>query len=206
MRSCFTDSRIKTMTVNTPSAVPKGKMAHCRPAIIKQNRWFFHLDKNRPAVVIMAFFLFCSTMVAENSEESRKSLKGISGFYVSVKQLDQAIEKEGLTTSQIRSDVELRLGKAGIKVFTKEQASQTPGIPLLGVDLAIGSKQGLYPYALDIGARQIVRLERDPTITVYANTWSVGSAGIAGLSSVRDIVKDLLDEFINAWLSVNPKR
>jgi hypothetical protein len=157
-------------------------------------------------VVGTIIILFCSTMAAQNSEESRKSLKGVTGFYVSVEQIDHAIQKEGLTTNQIRTDVELRLGRAGIKVFTKEQASQTPGKPLLAVDLAIGSKQGLYPYALDIGARQMVKLERDPMVTVYAATWSVGTARIAGLSSIEDTVKDLLDEFINAWLSVNPMR
>jgi hypothetical protein len=157
-------------------------------------------------VVVTAIFLFCSTIAAQNSESSRKSLKGISGFYVSVEQLDQAVEKEGLTTNQIRTDIELRLGMAGIKVFTKEQASQTPGRPLLVVDLAIDSKQRIYPYALDIGVRQMVRLERDPTVTAYATTWSVGSAGITGLSGIKDTVRDLLDEFINAWLSVNPKR
>jgi hypothetical protein len=135
-------------------------------------------------VVVTAVFLFCSIMAAQNSEEGRKSLKGITGFYVSVKILDPVIEKEGLTTNQIRTDVELRLRRAGIKVFTTEQASQAPGKPLLGVDLMIGSKQGLYPYALDIGAHQLVKLERDPTVIIYATTWSVGSAGIADLSSI----------------------
>lgn len=157
-------------------------------------------------VVVTSFFLFCSTMAAQNSEESRKSLKGITGFYVSIEPLDHAIEKEGLTANQIRTDVELRLGMAGITVLTKEKASQVPGKPLLGIDLAIDSKQGLYPYALDISVRQMVRLERDPTVTVNAATWSVGSAGIAGLSSIRETVRDLLDEFINDWLSVNSKR
>ncbi len=154
-------------------------------------------------VAVISIVLFCSTMAAQNSEESRKSLKGITGFYVAVEQLDKAVEKEGLTTNQIRADVELRLGTAGIKVFTKEQAAHASGKPLLRIDLAVGSKQGLYPYALDIGARQMVRLERDPAITVYATTWSVGSAGIARLPNVRDTLKDLLDEFLNAWLSVN---
>jgi hypothetical protein len=157
-------------------------------------------------VVFTAIVLFCSTTTAQNSEESRKSLKGITGFYVSVEQLDHVIENAGLTANQIRTDVESRLGMAGIKVFTKEQASQSPGKPWLRIDLAIGGKQGLYPYALDIGVHQMVRLERDQTVVVYATTWSVGSAGIAGLSNIRVTVKDLLDEFISAWLSMNPKR
>lgn len=155
--------------------------------------------------IVTAFSLFCSTMPAQNSEERRKSLKGITGFYVSVENLDPVIEKDGLTTNQIRTDVELRLRTAGIKVLTKEQASQAPGKPLLGIDLMIGNKQGLYPYALDISAHQLVRLERDPKVIVHATTWSVGSAGIAELSSIKDTVMDRLEEFINAWLSVNPK-
>ena len=155
--------------------------------------------------VVTAILLLCSTMTAQDSEQRRKSLKGIVGFYLSVEKLDPDVEKEGLTTDQIRADVESRLRTAGIKVFTAEPSSQSKGKPLLSVDLMIGGKQGLYPYALDIGVHQLVRLERDPTAIVNATTWSVGSAGIAGLSTIRDTVRDRLDEFINAWLSVNRK-
>ena len=158
------------------------------------------------SVVATAIFLLCSTMAAQNSEESRRTLRGITGFYVTVRQLDPAVEKEGLTANQIRSDVELRLGSAGIKVLAREEVSQVPGKPLLSVDLAVGSKQGLYPYALDIGVHQMARLQRDPTVTVHATTWSGGTAGIAGLSGIREAVRDLLDEFINAWLSANAKQ
>ena len=156
-------------------------------------------------VVVASILLFCSTITAQNSKERRKSLEGITGFYVSIGQLDNAIEKEGLTASQVRTAVESQLSNAGITVLTKEKSFQAPGKPLLGIDLAIGGKQGLYPYALDISVRQMVKLERDPAVTVYAATWSVGSAGIASLSNIRDAVGDLLDEFINDWLSVNPK-
>jgi hypothetical protein len=159
-----------------------------------------------PIATVAALLVFCSAMSAQDSEERRKSLKGITGFYVSIENLDPAIEKEGLTTNQIRADVERRLRAAGINVLTKEQASQAAGRPLLRIDLMIGNRQGLYPYALDIGAHQRVRLERDPAAIVHATTWSVGSAGIANLSTIQSTVMDRIDEFINAWLSVNSRQ
>jgi hypothetical protein len=36
--SCFTDPRIKTMMVKTPSTVPKGIKAQTTPAMTRQNR------------------------------------------------------------------------------------------------------------------------------------------------------------------------
>jgi hypothetical protein len=156
-------------------------------------------------LAVVAFLLFCSATSAQNVEDRRRSLKGIVGFYVSIDNLDSAVEKEGLTTNQIRSDIELRLKTAGIQVLTKEQASQIPGKPQLRIDLMIAGKQGLYPYALDIASHQMVRLDRDPSIIVDATTWSIGSAGISDLAGIRDMVRENMDEFIKAWQTVNPK-
>jgi hypothetical protein len=41
---------------------------------------------------------------------------------------------------------------------------------------------------------------------IPASTWSVGGVGIAfDIEVARNLVKDQIDIFLNAWLSVNPK-
>jgi hypothetical protein len=55
-----------------------------------------------------------------------------------------------------------------------------------------------------------VRLDRDPSIKIFAaTTWDVAELGTVGrvnLRSIRERIKDLVDMFINAYLSVNPKK
>jgi hypothetical protein len=44
-------------------------------------------------------------------------------------------------------------------------------------------------------------------IQSIASTWSTASYGTTGsLANIRGKIKDLVDEFLNAWLSVNPKK
>jgi hypothetical protein len=117
-------------------------------------------------------------------------------------------EKDGLTRDQIQTDVELHLRLAGIKVLTMEQRQATPGMPYLYVNLNTVKNRETYSFSIEITLRQRVNLRRDPNISVAAATWDVrriGTVGSADLNHVRDDIKDDVDKFINAWLSVNPK-
>jgi len=49
------------------------------------------------------------------------------------------------------------------------------------------------------------RLLRDSSIAA-AVTWRVSGIGMGRITDIREAVKDRVDEFINAWLSVNPKQ
>jgi hypothetical protein len=52
---------------------------------------------------------------------------------------------------------------------------------------------------------QNAMLERSREI-VPVSTWSTGTLVTADdAQTIRDKVKDLIDKFLNAWLSVNPK-
>jgi hypothetical protein len=97
---------------------------------------------------------------------------------------------------------------AGIKVLTLEQSLAMPGTPMLVVGLSTFKRQQTYSYYLDTCLYQRVSLNRDPQVSVLAITWGVGSVGTVGsdnLGYVRNSIKDRVDTFINAWLSVNPK-
>lgn len=163
--------------------------------------------KNALATITLAF-LFCSTLMAQDSELRRTSVKGLTGVGVVIESLDADAEKYGLSKDQIQTVVELRLRMAGIKVLTRAQRLVTLENPFLLINLNTFKRQETYSYSLDISLHQWVRLERDPQISVPAHTWSVGMVGSVGsknLNQVTDDIKDNVDKFINAWLSVNPK-
>jgi hypothetical protein len=160
-------------------------------------------------LIITVAFLFCSSLMAQSDDEtSRKSLKGLTGVAVVVEDLQPDAEKSGLSGDQIQTDVELRLRLAGIKVLTQEQMLASPGTPFLEVNLNTLTRQETYSYSLEVRLHQGVSLERNPRISLPAVTWEAGAVGFAELTKsdqIRNHIKDYVDKFINAWLSVNPK-
>ena len=92
----------------------------------------------------------------------------------------------------------------------------TPGSPYLYVNVnCLAAGDGLYAYRIDVELNQEVILVRDPSIkatgTTYLSsaTWDVRSFGTVGaniLRNLREAVKDHVDQFINAYLSVNPRQ
>ena len=56
-----------------------------------------------------------------------------------------------------------------------------------------------------LGLQQAVRLVRNGALAYGARTWGVNSVGYGDLPFIRNAVKDYVDQFINAWLSVNSK-
>jgi hypothetical protein len=64
-------------------------------------------------------------------------------------------------------------------------------------------------YCEHVSLRQYVLLDRDRSIRLRATTWSTGGIGMVGrrkLSEIRGDIKDDADKFLNAYLSVNPKK
>ena len=68
-------------------------------------------------------------------------------------------------------------------------------------------KTGLIIYGVRTDLLQEVTLKRNPNIQITAITWSretIGTVGEVKISQIRTLLKDLIDEFINDYLSVNP--
>ncbi|HPS55579.1 MAG TPA: hypothetical protein PLP05_08275 [Sedimentisphaerales bacterium] len=180
--------------------------------------------KNKKIWIATAALLAISiTLVfaAENKTESqdlsqgsyiaddKETLKGLEGFHVNIEELKSPIERSGLTTAQIRSDVELRLRQNGIKVLSEEELLAAPGNPQLYVNVNILAPKdfAVVAYSIVIRVDQAVFLARDTTKKYCATTWNRGSTGIVNrnLSTIRDDVKNKVDEFISDYLAVNPK-
>ena len=145
---------------------------------------------------------------ASDGDLNRASLRGLSGVYVLIEHLEPTVERGGLTEEQIQTDVELRLRHAGIVVLTKEEMLKTPGKPSLYVRVTVFlHSSGLAAYSIHVELDQMAHLETDDSFT-SASTWStgnVGTVGVANLRTLRDPVRDTVDKFINAYLSVHPR-
>lgn len=161
---------------------------------------------SRLAVVLL---LAASAATAGDDEFSRRSLKGLAGVYVMVEPLGAEAERNGLNKTSVQTDAELKLRQAGITVLTQAESHKTPGSPALYINVNIFGGP-LYAFSIGMELYQDVRLDRDPSTWIPgATTWSVTAVGIVSrenFRNIRDYIKDRVDEFINAYLSVNPKK
>jgi hypothetical protein len=160
-----------------------------------------------------AFFMFflnlASSGFAQDDADTRPTLRGFSGVYVVVEPLSPQIEKEGLTTDQLQKETEAKIRTAGVKVLSKEEFLKTPGKPYLYVNTSISilrTQITRYIFYIRLEFNQEVSLMKAPGTIVPAATWSTGGWGIDfSLENIRDILKNQVDKFIDAYLAMNPK-
>jgi len=134
----------------------------------------------------------------------RATLKGVSAFSVVVEGLDPDLERYGVTKKQLQTAVELRLRKAGLPV--------RDGVTLPYLYINVNSlihDDGTASISIRVEFKQAVRLERDPTLSTMATTWDAGGVASYGVRRLREIVNyigDFVDQFVNDFLAMNPKR
>jgi len=141
-----------------------------------------------------------------------KPLTGLKGIAVVIGDLRPDAIADGLDSAQLKTDVELRLRKAGIKVFDKIGDPDNTNLATLDINInTIKSTEGLYSYSLILDVSELVRLIRPvPKLTsgvTWRSTSNVGYVGALNMpASLRQTVSDGTDEFINAYLAQNPKQ
>jgi hypothetical protein len=129
------------------------------------------------------------------------TLKGINGVQVLVEDLSDSAKALGLERETIQTDVELKLRLAGMRVLSEEEGNNTPGNPSLYVNVRVVRSAA----AVAVELKQSVRSVRNGELTL-GTTWSAGGVGTnLTAESIRRHIKDYIDAFLNAWLSVNPK-
>lgn len=149
-----------------------------------------------------------------DSQRTCATLCGLKGVcvFVDVQGVTPEAEQVGFTRHRIQTDVELRLRRSRIRATSPDDAIQPIGVAALNVTVMILKRSLLdvdsYVYRIDVELHQAVRLVRDPEIVAPAQTWqatpTVGIVGKARIRSIRESVDDAVDEFINAYLAVNP--
>ena len=158
-------------------------------------------------VALLLLAMSGRSAMAFDDESTRATLKGLPGVWVWVEDFSDDAKRAGFNQQTFQTDVELKLRLAGIKILTEQERMFTSGIPYLSLLVnPLHDQHGeIAAYGTRLHLWQGVRLIREPSITAFASTWSVSGVGYGKLSGVRNSVKDLVDQFINAWLSVNPK-
>ena len=141
---------------------------------------------------------------ASDATNDRATLKGIDLVKVAC-DIRPEDELFGITRGQLLTDVELQLRKAGIKVGESKTAS------FLYVNVNVkDSGVGTYAVALEISFRQAVSLDRAPATKNMVPTWGIYPVVLTTTHArysefCRQYLRDLVDQFANAFLSVNPK-
>jgi hypothetical protein len=159
---------------------------------------------------LVALILIWGNVCAQDIEQTRTALRGLSGVYVMPENpLEEDALRGGLSQDAIRTDVEQQLRRAGIRILSREEWEQTPGKPYLQVWPRVlkGGVLGGYIYYITVEFKQHVSLVRSSDIKVFGATWSTEHMGYTpDLKDIRERMKERVDKFIDAYLSVNPKK
>jgi hypothetical protein len=130
----------------------------------------------------------------------RTTLTGLDGVHVHVEPVNIDAERDGFTRSAVRDDVESALRSAGLEVYSKTGLFDTPGTPLLHVDVMTLRLDGRYAYSVRLELWQRVRLVREPRVAALALTWGapqlVGTVAVERLAELRDAVRSAVAGFI----------
>jgi hypothetical protein len=132
-----------------------------------------------------------------------KLLQGFDTCKILIEDLPNELIKAGLTDNQIRTDVEIKLRQAKIKIAG---SSTNPYISFYVNLSAIETNDGLIAFHLNISLLQSVVLERDRTISTISPTWTKNIIGVVGrnrVNTIRENIKDITDEFILDYLKAN---
>ncbi len=159
-------------------------------------------------VVFLCIWGTSITSVSARTEKERESLRGLQGVgLVLVEELPSNLEKYGLTTGQLQSDLELRLRKAGIPVSSGKDFESA--VNHLYVRITTHQDREINAVAIEITFKEPAKLMRNPSALAFATTWESNSVGVVGLSNVKSLREGVfqhVDEFIKDYLSVNPQK
>jgi hypothetical protein len=160
-------------------------------------------SRHRRLVVGISLLLLPVSAWGQSSAAQRATLKGINTVEVVVEAIDPVAEQDGLTRSQLQTDIEERLRQAGITV-----GPTLTGHLYVNVDTVKGDRGQTYAYNVSVQYVQQVVLARDPKAPIFAPTWDTGGVGIVAASRLREVRQDVanyVDQFIKAHLEQNPK-
>ena len=143
-------------------------------------------------------------------------LKGLEGVEVLVEEVKEELENYNLTAIQIQMDVEAKLREAEIKILSKEENEKIQPLrkPYLYVKInshKLPWRREVIAYNVEIALKQLVTLPAQPKSSrkpFYSPTWYkniVGAATPKDFAEIRDGVNQIMDKFIKAYQTANPK-
>ena len=161
------------------------------------------VEKMKRAIFVLVFVLTTTTSFCTDDNMSRKTLKGIKKIYVEVLIPNEVYSIKERT---IKTDIEHKLKRERIRVLGLKENYDA----LLFTEIIIMESGHLYYVAnVHMEIYQYAIIKRiDSHIEHLVVTWSAGFTSIVRKSKIADIrtsINDTVDQFINDYLSVNPK-
>lgn len=179
---------------------------------MKRNFRLLHIVLQIAAVAVF-IAVSAISVHAFDADVSRETLKGLTGFYVLIEELNPNIakyanvQKNNISTQQLKSQVENRLQKAGIRVLSWDEMMKTSERPMLYVSVNTHEYEKFwYAYDIRVEVRQLVTLVSRPGKTISGATWSVNMTGVMNIGQLQTLYDNLgvlLDRFIQAYKKVN---
>jgi hypothetical protein len=159
-----------------------------------------------PSVTIV---LLLTPISHAQAQAPKESLRGLSGVYINVLEIDAEVEKAGVTTRQVKEKVEAQLRKAGITIHREPQLADGDANLTIIVD-TVKHPQGVFVFKVGVSLAQRVRLTRDPKGRAFpSETWSAISLGLTTpkrLDIIYEPLQEKLDQFIKDYHAVNTKK
>jgi hypothetical protein len=116
-----------------------------------------------------------------------------------------------VTRAGLKTDIEMQLRRADIRVVNRVEAMSTPGIPhlILKVTTHKDAAGYIYAFGIELNLVQDVVLSRNSKFSGRAATWSTGVVGLVGAQSLLSMlpsVWDRVDQFVKDYRTANPKQ
>ena len=151
--------------------------------------------------------------LAVDNEVTRSTLGGLKGVYLHVPPLSTEAEKIGLSSGQVLRDMKRQLDRAGIPLISDSEYDRLKAskrYPLARIEVYVAAYEldepKLIIYSIKVEVRQAMLLIRKPVVKMVASTWSKEQFGnTPDLDEVRGKLRELMDDFIDAYFSVNPR-
>lgn len=160
------------------------------------------------ALVIICLGLPSSSWAAYDQKEVLRGLKGVK---VVVEPINPEVQRLGLDANQIKSNVEDKVRKVGIKIF---KSFQPPAMTALYINvhtLIPYQAKTIVVYSINVMVYENVYLKRDIGTVgdlkeVRAADWILSLVGLLSANRVNDIYKKVelqVDKFISDYLAMN---
>lgn len=165
----------------------------------------------RPQRAFLGVLLSCLPSVAGHAQTAHSvaSLAGVTGVEIVVENLSPGLQQLGLSELTLRTDVELRLRQAGLRVLGQVEACDT--MPCVYVHVTATTGPRVSAYFVHVGLQQMVSLSRDPSFAFSVETWHAeGRVGmVAGAEMpgrVLDAIRSEVAQLVNTFHNANPGR
>jgi hypothetical protein len=172
-----------------------------------------NLRLGRLALQIVAVLAFLAGFVlpvhAFDAEASRETLKGLTGFYVLIEELNPnitkyaGVQKNQISTQALKNHVENRLRAAGIRVLSWDEMMKTPERPMLYIRVNTHEYEKFwYAYDIRVDVRQLVTLASRPGKPIIGSTWAVNMTGVMNIGQLQTLYDNiglLLERFVEAY-------